>query len=70
MGDLANPLQLFTSGAFHGGVWRAAYKVGSIGEVSVLIHFVKVLRPVFFLLLLAIIAFVFFRQRIRQVLGI
>ena len=23
----------------HGGVWRSAYKVDSIGEVSVIIHF-------------------------------
>jgi hypothetical protein len=49
--NLNNPLELFKYNGFHGGIWRAGYKVGTIGEVSVLVHFVKVLRPLLFLLL-------------------
>ena len=33
---LANPYQLFEHGSFHGGVWRCAYKLDTIGEVAVL----------------------------------
>lgn len=33
---LANPLQLFSEGAFHGGMWRCGYKLDTIGEVSAL----------------------------------
>jgi hypothetical protein len=36
---LANPNQLFSYNSFHGGLWRAAYEVDSIGETSVLIYF-------------------------------
>lgn len=36
---LSNPNQLFSWGSFHGGLWRAAYEVDSIGETSVLIYF-------------------------------
>jgi len=53
---LRNPLEMFKENSFHGGIWRAAYKVGSIGEVSVLVHFVKVLRPALFALLVVIVA--------------
>merc|ERR1712188_42650 len=59
--QLANPLQLFSYGSFHGGVWRCAYTVGSIGEVSVLIHFVKVLRPLLLVLALVVLFAVFWR---------
>eukprot|EP00005_Dracoamoeba_jomungandri_P005462 CAMPEP_0174260338 /NCGR_PEP_ID=MMETSP0439-20130205/9637_1 /TAXON_ID=0 /ORGANISM="Stereomyxa ramosa, Strain Chinc5" /LENGTH=529 /DNA_ID=CAMNT_0015344559 /DNA_START=19 /DNA_END=1608 /DNA_ORIENTATION=+ len=56
---LRNPLELFKFNAFHGGIWRNAYALDSIGEVSVLIHFVKVLKPVFLLaFLVAIIGIV------------
>jgi len=41
---LDNPLELFRDNSFHGGVWRCGYTVGSVGEISVLIHFVKVLK--------------------------
>jgi hypothetical protein len=34
-----NTMELFKWNSVHGGVWRAAYTVDSIGEVSVLIHF-------------------------------
>jgi len=53
---LKNPLELFRENSFHGGVWRSAYKVGSIGEVSAFIHFVKVLKP--YLLLSVLVALV------------
>jgi len=58
---LKNPLALFSQNSFHGGVWRCAYKINSIGEVSVLIHFIKVLRPVFFIALVAVIALLYQR---------
>jgi len=54
---LHNPLEMFKYNSFNGGVWRSAYKVGSIGEVSVIIHFVKVLRPVLFILFLVALYF-------------
>jgi len=36
---VSNPQQLFSYNSFHGGLWRAAYEVDSIGETSVLIYF-------------------------------
>ena len=42
---LANPNQLFSSGSFHGGVWRCAYEIDSIGESSVLLYFSRVATP-------------------------
>ena len=37
--NIKNTLEIFKYNSVHGGVWRAAYKVDSIGETSVLIHF-------------------------------
>ena len=37
---LKHPLQLFSFGSFHGGVWRMAYTVDSIGTPSVLAYLV------------------------------
>jgi hypothetical protein len=37
--DTTNPFNLFKFGSFHGGLWRCGYSVNSIGELSVLIHF-------------------------------
>lgn len=54
---LDNPLELFKENSFHGGIWRCGYTVGSIGEVSVLVHFAKValkLLPILVLLLAVI----------------
>jgi hypothetical protein len=42
---LGNPNQLFSYGAFHGGVWRCAYEVDSIGEASVFLYFARVAKP-------------------------
>ena len=39
MKTLSNPNQLFSYGSFHGGVWRCAYTIDSIGEASVLLYF-------------------------------
>jgi len=36
---IKNPLELFKFNSVHGGLWRAAYKVDSIGEVSAIIYF-------------------------------
>lgn len=44
---LNNPNQLFQYGGFHGGVWRCAYTVGSIGESSVVIYFSRQAKPYF-----------------------
>merc|ERR1712176_477942 len=43
--SLPNPNQLFSYGSFHGGNWRCAYEVDSIGETSVLIYFARVGAP-------------------------
>lgn len=42
---LQNPNQLFSQGSFHGGNWRCAYEVDSIGETSVLIYFMRIGKP-------------------------
>jgi len=42
---LSNPNQLFSYESFHGGVWRCAYEVDSIGEASVFIYFGRVAYP-------------------------
>jgi hypothetical protein len=43
--SIKNPNQLFSHGSFHGGNWRCAYEVDSIGETSVLIYFTKIASP-------------------------
>jgi hypothetical protein len=43
--SLNNPNQLFSFGSFHGGNWRCAYEVDSIGETSVLIYFMRIGAP-------------------------
>lgn len=48
---LKNPLQLFSYGSFHGGVWRMAYTVDSIGTASVLAYLLQNLLKVVLLLL-------------------
>ena len=58
---LRNPLELFKHNSFHGGVWRAAYKVGTIGEISVIVHFVKELKLVLLVLLALVLFFVYSR---------
>jgi hypothetical protein len=42
---LSNPNQLFSFGSFHGGLWRCAYEINSIGEASVLLYFSRVATP-------------------------
>ena len=37
--NVKNTLELFKYNSVHGGMWRAAYKADSIGEMSVFIHF-------------------------------
>jgi hypothetical protein len=41
----ANPNQLFSYGSFHGGVWRCAYEIDSIGEASVFLYFGRLAAP-------------------------
>ena len=45
---LGNPNQLFSFGSFHGGLWRCAYEVDSIGEASVFLYFGRVAKPYLF----------------------
>lgn len=54
---LVNPQQLFSYNSFHGGLWRAAYEVDSIGETSVLIYFWRSVKTY---LAFVVGAFVFF----------
>jgi hypothetical protein len=42
---LTNPNQLFSFGSFHGGVWRCAYEINSIGEASVFLYFGRLAKP-------------------------
>ena len=42
---LNNPNELFKYGGFHGGTWRCAYEVDSIGEASVFIYFGRLAMP-------------------------
>jgi len=58
---LDNPLELFAENSFHGGMWRCGYKSGSLGEVSVIIHFIKVLRPVLIAIAVLILFFIYRR---------
>lgn len=52
---LKNPLQLFSFGSFHGGVWRMAYTVDSIGTASVLAYLLVLLMSLLKYLLLAFV---------------
>ena len=38
--QLANPQQIFSQGAFHGGTWRCAFTFDSIGVPAVLLYYV------------------------------
>lgn len=40
-GVVANPITLFSEGAFHGGIWRCAFEIGSIGEVAALAFYLR-----------------------------
>ncbi|KAL1507615.1 hypothetical protein AB1Y20_007234 [Prymnesium parvum] len=42
---IENPIELFSTQAVHGGLWRSPYKVDSIGEVSALIYFASLAKP-------------------------
>lgn len=51
--NIKNTLEIFKFNSVHGGVWRAAYKVDSIGETSVMIHFMG--GPKYFLYVVALL---------------
>lgn len=40
--DIGNQIRLFSSGSCHFGIWRMAFKCGSIGEVSAAIGYCKI----------------------------
>ena len=54
---LGNQIRLFSSGSAHFGIWRMAFKCGSIGEVSALIGYCMIYRGYLFLVLAAFVAF-------------
>lgn len=56
--SITNTLELFKLNSLHGGVWRSAYRVDSIGEMSVIIHFLG--GPKMFLPVVAMIFTVIF----------
>jgi len=56
---LSNPWLLFARSPFHGGVWRTAYKISSIGEVSAGLYFLNKFKIVLFILLVLIVALLF-----------
>merc|ERR1719336_68554 len=39
--SVVNPIQIFQHGGCHGGIWRCAYKMGSIGELSAVSFYLK-----------------------------
>jgi hypothetical protein len=63
-----NTMELFKHNSVHGGTWRAAYTVDSIGEVSVLIHFLggpRAFLPMLVLLFgLAYVAYMHFTGKL------
>ncbi len=56
---IKNPLQLFTLDSVHGGVWRCAYQVDSIGETSVIIHFLGGPKRFLYVVFLIFVAIAF-----------
>lgn len=58
---LRNPLELFSKNAIHGGAWRTPYRFNTIGHVSVLIHFLKVLKYPALILLVLVVYLLFLR---------
>lgn len=52
---LKNPLQLFSFGSFHGGVWRMAYTMDSVGTGAVLAYLLVCLMNLLKYLLLAFV---------------
>lgn len=55
---LKNPLQLFTNGSFHGGVWRMAYTMDSIAPACLLACFLEYFMKILaYFLLFAMIVF-------------
>mmetsp|Transcript_29933 Transcript_29933/g.39335 ORF Transcript_29933/g.39335 Transcript_29933/m.39335 type:complete len:534 (+) Transcript_29933:58-1659(+) len=51
---LRNPLELFMYGSFHGGLWRCAYKIDSLGTASAV--FYLMMRPLFWLMIAVMVA--------------
>jgi hypothetical protein len=45
LAKLANPVELFRHGSFHGGIWRMAYKIGSIGEMATVLYYLGRIFP-------------------------
>jgi hypothetical protein len=55
---IPNSIMLFRTQSVHGGLWRCAYKVDSLGECSALIHFLggpKFFIYVFYLIIFALV---------------
>jgi len=43
--NIQNSLELFSTQAVHGGLWRSPYKIDSLGEVSAFIYFFGMVAP-------------------------
>lgn len=55
---------MFKYNSVHGGVWRAGYKLDTIGEVSALIHFLggpKLFLPIVYLIICLVVAALAFK---------
>jgi len=42
---IGNPINLFKGGSFHGGIWRCAYTIGSIGHAAAIYYYLKKSLP-------------------------
>lgn len=57
LGPDGNQIRIFARTSMHFGIWRSAFKVGSIGEVSALIGYLKIYQMYIALALAATVAF-------------
>lgn len=55
--NIGNQIRLFASGSCHFGIWRMAFKCGSIGEVSALIGYCKIYSTYLYLVAAALAGF-------------
>lgn len=54
-----NTIELFSTQAVHGGLWRSPYKLDSIGEISALIYFTNMAKPYLLVLTVAAVSAIF-----------
>jgi len=54
---LDNPMELFTIGAFHGGVWRTAYTINSFGTFAAVFYYLTHFRNELLVVVLSAVSF-------------